>query len=235
MYVPAHFAMTPDQVQEVLHRHTVANLVTVHEDGPVATLLPLLYQPGEGLGSLVGHVARNNRQWLEPTLAETLVIVGGNDHYVSPRWRTDGDAAHTVVPTWNYVTVHAYGQLIAHDDVEWTQDVVSRLSARHEAHRPHPWTVADLVEGHLERQLRAIVGIEVQLTRVEAKAKLSQNVSVADVHGIIEGLRDAGDEISADLVAEVSLPAAQRRAALLADVAAGHARRTGSSEAPTEQ
>jgi transcriptional regulator len=229
MYVPAHFAMTPEQVQEALHRHTVANLVTVHADGPVATLLPFLYQSGEGLGSLLGHVARNNRQWLEPTVAETLVIVGGNDHYVSPRWRTEGDAAHTVVPTWNYVTVHVYGRLVPHDDAAWTMDVVSKLSARHEEHRPHPWSVTDLVEGQLERQLRAIVGIEVQITRVEAKAKLSQNVSVADVQGIIEGLRGDGDEASAELLSAVSLPAARRRAALLSDVADGHRRRTGGS------
>ncbi|HON73728.1 MAG: FMN-binding negative transcriptional regulator [Actinomycetales bacterium] len=229
MYVPAHFSMTPAQIDDVLRRMTVANLVTAHEGGLQATLLPFLYRPGAdgSLGALVGHVARNNRQWSEPRLGDALAIVGANDHYVSPRWRTAGDAAGSVVPTWNYVTVHAYGDLVAHDDLDWTREVVERLSAQHEDHRLHPWTSEDLLPGQLDKMMRAIVGVELRISRVEAKAKLSQNVSVPDVEGIIAGLRTDGDEVSADLLTEVSLPAAQRRAELLAGVAAGHARRTG--------
>lgn len=229
MYVPAHFSMTPEQIVTALSTMSVANLVTCHDSGMVATLLPFVHVPAdEGFGTLVGHVARNNRQWVDERHGEALAIVGPNDHYVSPRWRTAGDAAGTVVPTWNYVAIHVYGDLVAHDDATWTRDVVTRLTAVHEQGREHPWAPEDLVPGHLDRQLRAIVGIELKVTRVEAKAKLSQNISVPDVEGVIAGLRSAGDDASAQLLTEVALPAARKRAALLADVAAGYARRTHS-------
>jgi transcriptional regulator len=106
-----------------------------------------------------------------------------------------------VVPTWNYVTAHVYGRLVVHDDPAWTEDLVRRLTAKHEAGRMRPWSVDDAPPAYIQGQLRAIVGIELEITRVEAKAKQSQNRSAADIDGVIAGLRERGDAESADAVA----------------------------------
>lgn len=222
MEVPQHFAMSPDQVTELLSGVQAADLVTVHEQGPVATYLPFVYDAESG--SLVTHVARNNRQWSDPVVADALVLVHGADHYVSPRWMPSYAEHGQVVPTWNYLTVHAYGTLVAHDDPAWTEAAVRRLTAAHET----AYSVDDVPGDYVARMLRAIVGVEVQVTRVEAKAKMSQNKQPADVRGIIDGLRgEAGDEsalLTATWMAAHSVAAAERRAAVIADVAERHGR-----------
>jgi transcriptional regulator len=223
MYVPQHFSMTPEQVHELLGGVGSADLVTAHETGLVATFLPFAFDPDAGEhGALIAHVARNNRQWCDPVIGDAMVLVHGAEHYVSPRWLPSLAESGAGVPTWNYVTVHAYGRLVAHDDPEWTAAAVRRLTARHESEYSLDQVPAD----YLERMLRAIVGIEVRLTRVEAKAKMSQNKMPRDVEGIIAGLRhDAGDteaELTATWMQENSVPAAQRREALLAEVARTH-------------
>jgi transcriptional regulator len=111
-----------------------------------------------------------------------------------------------VVPTWNYVTAHVYGQLIVHDDPAWVEDVVRRLTAKHEAARlaspaqPPAWSVDDAPRTFIEGQLRAIVGLELRITRIEAKAKLSQNRPVTDISGVVAGLSARGDDRSAQAV-----------------------------------
>ena len=221
MYTAAHFALPDDRARELLAQVGAADLVTVHADGPVATYLPFLFDPDLGEhGALLTHVARNNSQAREPVAGEALVIAHGPDHYVSPEWLPSWQGTGQVVPTWNYLTVHAYGTLSVHDDPEWVADVVRRLTAAHE----RAYRVEDVPADYLERMLRAIVGIEVRLTRVEAKAKMSQNKAPADVAGIIEGLRadaEDGAQATADWMEQHALPAAQRRADLLADLAAG--------------
>jgi transcriptional regulator len=102
-----------------------------------------------------------------------------------------------VVPTWNYVTAHVYGRLVVHDDVEWVEALVRKLTDKHEAGSATPWSMDDAPERFIRGHLRAIVGVELLITRIEAKAKLSQNRSVADVDGVIAGLRERGDEASA--------------------------------------
>jgi transcriptional regulator len=104
------------------------------------------------------------------------------------------------VPTWNYVTAHVYGRFTVHDDPAWTEDLVRRLTTKHEADRAHPWSVDDAPRAYIEGQLRAIVGVELEITRIEAKAKLSQNRPAADIAGVIAGLRERGDTASADAV-----------------------------------
>ena len=118
--------MTDDQVAQVLARMGSAEFVTHHpETGLVATNLPFLFDPSIGpRGALLGHVARNNRQWSEPVEGEALVIVTETDHYVSPAWLPSTAEHGKVVPTWDYVTVHLYGEVVAHDDAEWTREVV---------------------------------------------------------------------------------------------------------------
>ena len=207
MYIPAHFAADDATVHDLLARHGAADLITLTADGLLATMLPFAYEPTAGeQGALYGHVARNNDQWRKPALGESLAIVRGPDAYVSPSWYTAKAEHGRVVPTWNYVTAHVYGRLVVHDDPAWVEDVVRRLTAKHEAApaavpgQAPEWAVDDAPRAFIEGQLRAIVGMELLISRVEAKAKLSQNRPAADVDGVISGLREQGDMRSADAV-----------------------------------
>jgi transcriptional regulator len=201
MYIPAHFAADEATVGELLSNHGAADLVTLTAEGLAATLLPFLYLPEAGEhGVLHGHLARNNPQWKLPAVGDALAIVRGPDAYISPSWYASKAEHGRVVPTWNYLTAHVYGRLVVHDDPDWTEDLVRRLTAKHEGGREHPWSVDDAPRAFIEGQLRAIVGIELVIGRVEAKAKLSQNRPPADVNGVISGLRERGDMRSADAV-----------------------------------
>lgn len=196
MYVPAHFAADQDSVVELLTNLGAADLITVTGNGMDATFLPLLFDPSRGeRGALLGHVARNNEQWKRPAIGEALVIAHGADGYVSPSYYAAKAEHGRVVPTWNHLTLHVYGTLVVHDDPEWVRALVERLTEKHEAGREHPWAVSDAPADYIAGQLRAIVGIEVLIKRVEAKAKFSQNRSAADVEGVAAGLsRDGFDE-----------------------------------------
>src|SRR2546429_92135 len=207
MYIPARFAADETAVRELLARHGAADLITLTEDGLLATMLPFAYEPAAGdHGVLLGHVARNNDQWRKPALGESLAIVRGPDAYVSPSWYAAKAEHGRVVPTWNYVTAHVYGRLVVHDDPAWVEDVVWPLTAKHEAvllalpGQPAPRAVNVAPGRFIEGQLRAIVGLELQITRIEAKAKLSQNRPETDVPGIVAGLTARGDERSAQAV-----------------------------------
>jgi transcriptional regulator len=214
MYIPAHFAADDATVRELLARHGAADLVTLTADGLLATMLPFAHEPAAGEhGALYGHVARTNDQWREPALGESLAIVRGPDAYVSPSWYAAKAEHGRVVPTWNYVTAHVYGRLVVHDDPAWVEDVVRRLTAKHEAARlaspgqvpgwPE-WSVDDAPRKFIEGQLRAIVGLELQITRIEAKAKLSQNRPATDIPGVVAGLAGRGDERSAAAVEQAN-------------------------------
>jgi transcriptional regulator len=201
MYVPAHFAADDATTDALLADHGAADLITPTAAGLVATLLPFVHDPQLGEhGALLGHVARNNPHWREPATGESLAIVHGPDAYVSPSWYATKAEHGRVVPTWNYLTAHVYGQLIAHDDAAWVEDLVRRLTAKHEAGLAAPWSVDDAPERYIAGHLRAVVGVELLITRIEAKAKLSQNRSAADIDGVIGGLRERGDEGSARAV-----------------------------------
>lgn len=223
MYVPQHFAVSGEQVRELLHGVQSADLVTAQSTGLVATYLPFLFDPELGAhGALLTHIARNNSQAREPVTGEAMVIVHGAEHYVSPRWLPSSAERGTVVPTWNYITVHAYGQLVVHDDAAWTEQAVRRLTSAHET----DYSIDDVPADYVGRMLRAIVGIEVRLTRVEAKAKMSQNKPPGDVRGIVAGLRDEAASgaalVTASWMEQHSVPAAQRRSALLEQIAGRH-------------
>jgi transcriptional regulator len=199
MYVPAHFKPNDAEVLELLRSGRAANLITATSDGLLATMLPLVYdgpeaRPGLGpWGALLGHVARNNAQWKTPAIGEAMVIVAGPDAYISPAWYATKREHGRVVPTWNYITAHVYGQLVIHDDLAWVEANVRRLAEHHERNRVEPWSVDDAPEPYIAGQLKAIVGVEILIDRVEGKWKLSQNRSVADMTGAIEGLEAAGE------------------------------------------
>jgi transcriptional regulator len=208
MYTPAAFLEErPDVIAGFLADHPMAQLVTMTGDGLVATPMPMLYEPiDDGLGSLVGHVARANRQWAEAIPAvEALAIFTGANAYISPNWYPAKREHGKVVPTWNYETVHVRGNLVIHDDVEWKRALVTRLTVRHESQLAAPWAVGDAPADYIATMLNAIVGVEVQITRILAKRKLSQNRSAADVAGVIDGLTERG-ESSADVAAAMQSP-----------------------------
>lgn len=201
MYVPAHFAADDESVRELLVHHGASDLITATSDGLIATLLPFIYAPDVGEhGALLGHVARNNSQWQRPATGEALVIVRGPDAYVSPSWYSSKQEHGRVVPTWNYVTAHVYGRLVVHDDPEWLEALVRRLTDKFEEGSAAPWSVDDAPPQYVAGQLRAIVGLELVISRIEAKAKLSQNRPPADIDGVIDGLQDHGDDAVADAV-----------------------------------
>ena len=201
MYVPAHFAASPDDVRELLSSHGAADLITQTDTGLLASTLPLVFDPDAGEhGALRGHLARNNPQWSTPALGESLVILRGSDAYITPSWYAAKARHGRVVPTWNYAVAHVYGQLVVHDDADWLDAHVRRLTAQHEAAEAHQWSVDDAPERFVSGQLRAIVGLELRITRIEAKLKLSQNRADDDVEGVVAGLHRRGDHRSAEAV-----------------------------------
>lgn len=199
VYIPKHFSARPGEVAGLL-RPGLADLVTATPIGLLCTPLPLLHVPAaDGPGRLLGHVARNNPQWRQPVVGEAMALFRGPDAYVSPSWYATKRKHGRVVPTWDYLTAHVYGHLVVHDDSAWVEDVVRRLTAVFEGGRAEPWLVDDAPRSFLEGQLRAVVGVELEITRIDAKSKLSQN-RPADLDGVVAGLHQDGAGALADAV-----------------------------------
>jgi transcriptional regulator len=201
VYQPAHGRFEVEDPAALLAELCAvvpATLVTHGPDGFRASILPMLFDPADGPnGMLRGHLARGNPQWreIEASLAaggagagEALAIFDGPDAYVSPAWYEEKRLTGKVVPTWNYVTIQAHGTISTIHDPDWLIPHVGRLVARHEAGRAQPWALTDAPVDYIATQARAIVGLELRITRLEAKAKLSQNRSDADIAGAIDGL-----------------------------------------------
>lgn len=191
MYVPRFNAVHDDEeIRRLVATVGSAQLVTVGEDGyPAATLLPVLW----ACGRLVFHMARANPHWRSiPAGGPALAVVTGPEAYISAAWYPSKSQHGRVVPTWNYSAVHVTGRVQVHHDRDWLLDAVTRLTDEHEERRDESWSVGDAPSRYVEKQLRAIVGIELTVERVEAKAKLSQNRDDADVAGVIAGLRREG-------------------------------------------
>jgi transcriptional regulator len=189
VYVPAHFSAPDDAVRQLLAAPGAVDLVSRTPAGLTATTLPMLHDPEAS--TLTGHLARNNVQWRD-TEGDVLVIVRGPDAYVSPSWYATKTEHGRVVPTWDYVLAHVHGELVVHEDADWLAAHVARLTEEHEDTRAEPWAVTDAPERFVAGQLRAIVGVEVRISRIEAKWKLSQNRSGADVDGVVAGLAADG-------------------------------------------
>ena len=192
MYTPKQFSVDADSAAEFLSQIQAADLVTVTEEGLLATFLPLLFVPEAGEhGALRGHLARKNDQWQRAGVGEALVIVHGEDAYIiragiRRRPSTGGSCRRgTTRP------LTSTGELVIHDEPEWVDENVRRLTARQESRRAHPWSVDDAPPAFHEGQLRAIVGVELLICRVEAKFKMSQNQKDDNIDGVIAGL--AGD------------------------------------------
>ena len=196
MYVPPAFR---EDRLEVLHDAMRAaglvTLVTVTPDGPFASHLPMLLDPGAGpYGTLLGHIAKANPQWRDtPAGTSALAIFAGPDAYVSPGWYPSKQEHGRVVPTWNYVTVHATGTPEFFDDADRLHALVTRLTERHEAGRAAPWATSDAPAEFMASQLKGIVGVVLPIARLEGKWKLSQNRVPADRDGVLAGLAQESD------------------------------------------
>ncbi len=190
MYVPPAFREDdPAELARIIRAARLATLVTATPEGLVATPLPLFLEEG-GDGQLVlhGHLARANPQWKLPAIGEAMVIFSGPDAYVTPSWYEAKREHGKVVPTWNYVAVHAYGPAEFYEDDVRLLDVVRRLTDLHEGERSAPWAVADAPEPFVRAQLKGIVGLRLPIARLEGKRKMSQNRSAADREGVAAGL-----------------------------------------------
>jgi transcriptional regulator len=204
MYVPAANRVEDEAtVRAMVAAIGSAQVITVGPDGfPAATLLPILWE-GD---TVVAHMARANGHWrtIEPG-SPALFVVTGALAYVSPGWYPTKAVDGRVVPTWNYSAVHLVGRLVVHDDPAWVLDVVTRLTERNERTQAQPWAVTDAPESYVSTMLRGIVGIELTVEHVEAKAKLSQNRSDADRAGVVTGLRGTGRRRDEDVAADMEL------------------------------
>jgi transcriptional regulator len=207
MYQPPHHREDRLDVQHALIRaHPFGTLVTLGSGGIVANSIPFILEPGDPCGVLKGHVARANTQWHDFDAAvEALVIFHGAETYITPSWYETKRETGKVVPTWNYVMVHAWGTMRATDDRDWLAAQIAELTRQREVGRAEPWAVTDAPAPFIESQLKGIVGIEIPISRIEGKWKVSQNRPEADREGVVAGLNAAGD---ADSLAMAALVAA---------------------------
>lgn len=197
MYLPSHFEESrPEVLHELVRAHPLGLLVTLGPAGLQANPVPFMLDAGasgEGDASapvLRAHVARANPVWREARAdVESLVVFQGPQAYISPSHYATKAQTGKVVPTWNYVVVQARGTLRAVDDAPWLHALVTRLTERHEASRAAPWAVSDAPDDYIATMLRGIVGIEIRLTSLTGKWKVSQNRSADDRDGVARGLR----------------------------------------------
>ena len=206
MYRPAAFRQ--DDLTALHAQIDSIGLALLTSNSPAglqATHLPLLLEPEEGeFGTLYGHFARANPHWQDLAGQEALAVFTGPDAYVHPGWYP-GKAEHgQVVPTWNYIAVHAWGQVETFDDPERLRELLTRLTARHEAGRPRHWSLDDAPAEYLERMLRAIVGFALPIRRLEGQWKLSQNRQPADHAGVRKGLAASANPRDRELAARMN-------------------------------
>ncbi|WP_176314865.1 FMN-binding negative transcriptional regulator [Burkholderia vietnamiensis] len=204
-YVPADFAESnPDALRELIVQHPFGSLVTHGASGLDANHLPFELLPRDGgLGELHAHVARANPLWQEVANGDdVLVIFRAGDAYISPNWYPSKHVAHRQVPTWNYVVVHAYGRITVRDDEKFVRGVVARLTRTHEASQPVPWKMADAPKDYLDALLQSIVGLQIEITRLVGKRKLSQTKAADDIRGAADALIANGQVAIGDAMLE---------------------------------
>jgi transcriptional regulator len=198
MYVPVHFKEDRIPVlHEAIRKYGFGTLVTSTEQELEASHLPLLLDSEPApLGTVLGHLARANPQWqrIKPGFQALAIFLGPNA-YITPSWYPTKQQDGKVVPTWNYLAIHAYGTISFFDDPAQLRAHVSKMTETHEAPRSAPWAVSDAPASYVDQMLRAIIGFRLVITRLEGKWKMSQNRPGQDVEGVLKGLEreDGGD------------------------------------------
>lgn len=207
MYIPDDFAENSlDVLHSLIAEHPFGVLFTHGSNGLDANHLPFELQASEGnLGVLHAHVSRNNSVWQDIKSGdEVIVVFQASDAYISPKWYPSKHEQHRQVPTWNYRVVHAYGKVTIRDDERYVRGVVARLTRTHEASQPEPWKMSDAPKDYLEPMLKAIVGIEIEITKLQGKSKLGQNKERRDILGAADGLSKSGHQTIANAMYSVA-------------------------------
>ena len=192
MYIPrAHNEERVTVLQKLIEDQPFASLITVGSSGLFASHIPMVLEQNGAMGQLRGHISRANTQWRDynPSI-EALAIFSGPQHYITPNWYPEKQDTGKVVPTWNYVVVHAYGYLKIIEDAEWLRTHLASLTSIHEAESPVPWKIGDAPEDYIAALLKGIVGLEMTIERLEGKWKVSQNRSDEDRNGVAKGLAE---------------------------------------------
>ena len=207
MYQPPHFREDRPEVQhELIRNHPLGLIITSGPGGLQANQVPCLVYPGESAhGTLRAHLARGNPQWKELAAVEQcLVVFQGPQRYITPSWYVTKQQTGKVVPTWNYVTVQAWGRPRVIEDAAWLRRQIEDLTDLNEGRFPEPWKVSDAPESYVQSQIKGIIGIEIPIDRIEGKWKVSQNRPEQDRAGVVAGLRGSGESAAtmAALVAE---------------------------------
>lgn len=205
MYCPAHFEEDrPEVLRALIASHPLATLVRSSPEGLVADHVPLLHrEDGSRYGRLIGHVARANPLWRAAPSEELLLVFQGAQGYVSPNWYASKAVDGRVVPTWNYAVVHVHGRLRPIEDAAGITGIVTALTDTHEASQPHPWQVSDAPAEHTARLIANIVGIEISITRMSGKWKVSQNQPPGNRASLVKALEASGSSEAAVMAALV--------------------------------
>ena len=198
MYVPAHFdEPRPEVLHKLIADHPLGVLFTHGQSGLDANHLPFELNASEGaLGKLHSHVARDNPVWQDIANGDdVLVVFRAGDAYISPQWYPSKHEFHKQVPTWNYMVAHVHGRVTIRDDERYVRGMVGRLTRTHEASQPVPWKMSDGDKDYIDMRLKAIVGIEIEVTRLVGKFKLSQNREVRDIENAGKTLVAQGNDV----------------------------------------
>jgi transcriptional regulator len=212
MYIPAHFNESRREVLHALIQENPFGILFTHgKNGPDANHIPFELKAGEGAhGILSAHVARANPVWQDVANGdEVLIVFRAGDAYISPSWYPSKHEFHKQVPTWNYRVVHAYGRITIHDDERYVRGLVARLTRTHEASQPQPWKMTDSPSEYIDAMLKAIVGVEIEITRLVGKIKLSQNKEERDIRGAGEALNEQGENVIGDAMLACAAAKAQ--------------------------
>jgi transcriptional regulator len=213
MYVPAHFAENrPEELKRIIHENPLGALVTHGDSGLDADHIPFEFDGATGShGVLSAHVARANPLWQRcPTGTPVMVIFTGVQAYISPNWYPSKHETHRLVPTWNYEVVHAHGIISVHEDEKYVRRIVAQLTRRYEATEPKPWKMGDSSPEYISSMLSNIVGIEIAITSLIGKTKLSQNRTDRDRLGAAQMLDTRGQTILADRMRDAGTTGAKK-------------------------
>ena len=206
MYVPAHFAESrTEALHDLIEKNAFGILVTNGRSGLDANHIPFALDKPQGtLGVLHSHVARANPVWQDiATGDEVLVVFRGADAYISPNWYPSKHEFHRQVPTWNYLVAHAHGRACIHEDERYIRGVIARLTRTHEAAQPRSWKMTDSPKDFIDMMVKAVVGIEIEITRLIGKFKLGQNKEVRDIAGAAQALKAKGEDVIGDAMLAV--------------------------------
>lgn len=206
MYVSKHHAQSDfAEGQALIEAHPLGAWVAPSGEGLVANHVPFLLDRSRGkLGTLLGHVSRANPVWTQlPASEHSVVMFQGPQSYITPSWYPSKQEHGKVVPTWNYAVAHAHGVARAIDDQAWLRDMLVRLTAAHESSQKMPWMVTDAPSDFIDKLLRAVVGIEIPIERLDGKLKASQDEALQDRLGTVAGLVAAGTENAAAMASVV--------------------------------